>query len=63
MSRNITNCIHKTSTESGNIVIFGTNIRTHFRYICYLHIFRFIYIRTDLIQTHNDPTQNPHTNL
>ena len=47
MSRNIINCIQKTWTESGNIVIFGANIRTHFRYICYLDIFRFLYLRTE----------------
>ena len=38
MNRNITYCIQKTCTESGNMVIFGTNIRTYFRYICYLDI-------------------------
>ena len=36
MSHNITNCIQKTRIESGNMIIFGTNIRTRFRYICYL---------------------------
>ena len=50
MSRNITNCIQKTWTESGNMVIFGTNIRTRFKYIYYLDIFRFLYIRTEFIQ-------------
>ena len=38
MSNNITNCIQKIWTESDNMVIFGTNIRTRFRYICYLDI-------------------------
>ena len=38
MSRNITNCIQKIWTESGNMLIFGTNIRIRFRYICYLDI-------------------------
>ena len=63
MSRNITNCIQKAWTESGNMIIFCINIRTRFRYICYLDIFRFLYIITELIQTQNDPTQNPHINL
>ena len=63
MCRNITNCIQITLTKSGNMVIFGTNIRTCFRYICYSDIFRFIYIRTELIQIQKDPTQNPHINL
>ena len=48
MSRNITNCIQKILTESGNMVIFSLNIRTHFRYICYLDIFRFLYIIIEL---------------
>ena len=60
---NIPNCIQKILTESDNIVIFCTNIRIRFRYICYLDIFRFLYIRTELIQTQNDSTQNPHINL
>ena len=38
MSRNITNCIQKTWTESSNMVIFGTNIQTGFIYIFYLDI-------------------------
>ena len=59
MNRNITNCIQKTWTESVNMIIFGTNIRTRFRYICYLDIFRFIYIRTELIQAQYDSIQNP----
>ena len=59
MSHNITNCIQKTWTESGNMVIFGTNIQIRLRYICYLDIFRFVYIRTELIQTQKNPTQNP----
>ena len=63
MSRNITNCIQNTWTESNNMVIFGTHIRIRFRYICYLSIFRFLYIKTELIQTQNDPNQNPHINL
>ena len=63
MNRNTTNCIQKTWTESGNIVIFGTNIRIRFRYICYLDIFRFLYIRTKLIQTEKNPTKNLHINL
>ena len=63
MDHNITNCIQKTWTESVNMIIFGTNIRTRFRYICYLDIFRFIYIKTELIQTQKDPTQHPHINL
>ena len=29
MCPNITNCIQKTWTKSGNMVIFGTNILTH----------------------------------
>ena len=59
MSHNITNCIQKTLTESGNMVIFGGNIRTRFRYICYLDIFMFLYIITELIHTQ----KNPHINL
>ena len=49
MDRNIINYIQKIWTESGNMVIFGTNIRTHFKYICYLDIFGFLYIITELI--------------
>ena len=63
MDRNITNCIQKTWTESSNMIIFGTNIRTHFRYICYLDIYRLIYIKTELIQTQKNTTQNQHLNL
>ena len=63
MSHNIINFIQKTSTELGNMVIFGTNIWTSCRYICYLDIFRFLYIRTKLIQTQNDSTQNQQINL
>ena len=40
MDHNITNRNQKTYTKSGNMVIFGTNIRNTFRYICYLDIFR-----------------------
>ena len=60
VSCNITNNIQKTWTESYNMVVFGSNIQTRFRYICYLDIFRFLYIITKFIQTQNDPTQNPH---
>ena len=63
MDPNITDCIRKTLTESDNMVIFGTNIQIRFRYICYLDIFRFIYIRTEFIQTQNDLIQNLHINL
>ena len=63
MSCNITNCIQKSWTESGNMVIFGTNIQIGFRYICCLDIFRFLYIRTELIQTQKFPTQNSRINL
>ena len=63
MSRNITNCIQKTYTKSDNTVIFNTIIGTRFRYICYLDIFRFLYIRTELIQAQKDPIQNSHINL
>ena len=44
MNRKITNCIQKTWTKSDSMVIFYTNIQTRFRYICYLDIFRFLYI-------------------
>ena len=52
-----------TWTELDNMVIFATNIRIRFRYICYLDIFRFPYIRTELIEAQNDSTQNPQINL
>ena len=58
MSRNITNCIQNTWNKSGNMVIFGTNIRTFFKYIYYLDIYMYIYI-IKLIQTQKDSTQNP----
>ena len=63
MRRNILNCIQKTWTKSGNMIIFGTNIQIRFRYISYLDIFRFLYIRIELIQTQKEPTQNPFINL
>ena len=43
ISRNITNCIKNTWTESVNMIIFGINIWICFKYICYLNIFRFLY--------------------
>ena len=52
MSHNITNCIQKIWTE----LSFDTNIRIRLRYICYLDIFRLLYIITELIQTQKDPT-------
>ena len=57
MRRRITNCIQKIWTKSGNKIIFGTNIRTPFRYICYLDIFMFLHIKIKIIQTRDDPTQ------
>ena len=53
------NCIQNTWTESGIKIIFGTNIRVHFRYIGYLDIFMFLHIRIKIIQTRKDPTQTP----
>ena len=41
MCRNLINCIQKIYTELGNVVIFGTNIQTRFRYIWYLDILGF----------------------
>ena len=63
MCRRITNCIQKIWTESGNKIIFGTNIRTPFRYIGYLDIFMFLHIRIKIIQTRKDPTQTSYINL
>ena len=45
------------------MIIFCINIQTRFKYICYLNIFRFIYIITELIHIQKDSTQNPHINL
>ena len=61
MSCNITNYIQNTWTESDNMVIFVTNIRTHFRYIYYLDIFRFVYIRIVLIQIQRRTQLKTHT--
>ena len=47
--------IQNTQTELGNTVILGNIIRTCFRYIGYPVIFRFIYIRTELTRTREDP--------
>ena len=63
MSRNIINGIQKTWTESCNTVIVDTNVRIHFRYICFLDTFRFLSFRTKFIQTLERPTQNLHINL
>ena len=57
MYRHITNCIQNIWTESGNNIIFGTNIQNPFRYIGYLDIFMFLHIRIKIIQTQEDPTQ------
>ena len=63
MCHRITNCIQKILTESGNKNIFGTNIRTPFRYIGYLDIFMFLHIIIKIIQTRDDPTQTSYINL
>ena len=42
MCRRITNCITKNRTESGNKIIFDTNICTRFIYIDPLDIFMFL---------------------
>ena len=63
MDQNITNCIQKASTESGNTVLLVQISESILEYICYLDIFRFIYIKTELIPIQKNPTQNPHINL
>ena len=63
MDRNIINCTQKILTESDNTVIFSLNIRVHFRYICYLDIFNFLYIITEFIRIQKNSTQKPHKNL
>ena len=39
MNHTITNCIQKSLIESDNMIIFGTNFRSYFKYICYLDFF------------------------
>ena len=63
MFHHITNCIQKIMTESGNKIIFGTNIRTSFKYIGYLDIFMFLHIRIKIILTQEDPTQTSYINV
>ena len=63
MRRNITNCIQKTWTESENTVIL-VQISEPISDTFFIKIFfRFLYIRTELIHTQKDSTQNSHINL
>lgn len=48
----VTNYIQKTQTESGYIVIFGTNIQTRFRYNDYLD-----FLKVSIHQNRTHPDQ------